>query len=123
MLREFEKARQEREGYRRLFVDEEFSLYVWYRGQGGELLGFQLTYFAGEEQKALTWREGLGYSHDGVDGWDSSRFNKTPLLVADGSFDRDGVARRFRAAAGELDREIRQLVLTKIAECGGIRLG
>ncbi len=118
MLREFDKARQEKSGYRRLFFDEGIALYVWYSGRRGEILGFQLTYTDGVEQKAFTWRRDGGFSHDGVDGWDSSRFNRSPLLVPDGVFARDSMVAYLEDGSAELDPDLRDLVISKVRDYG-----
>jgi hypothetical protein len=122
MLVEFPEVRQEREGFRRLFLDDYLSLYVWYEGRGGEILGFQLTYLEELEQKAFTWTRKEGFSHDSVEGWDASRFNKTPILVQDGVFDEESMLAYARENMKQLEDEIRDLVLGKIAEYGRRRI-
>ena len=114
MLKEFPRLRQENQGYRRLFENEQFNLYIWYTVAGGEIQGFQLVYFAGDEQKALTWTQTGGYSHNTVDGWDSSYFNQTPLLVADGQFAKARILAEMKADLLSLEPEISHLVLEKI---------
>lgn len=114
MLKEFSKVRQEPSSYRRLFCDENYDLYVWYDSPDGRLLGFQLVYFDDGCQKALTWTESEGYRHNAVDGWDSSRFNKTPLLVPDGTFSPPTMLHRLTPLLEEVDTEIRLLVLDRI---------
>jgi hypothetical protein len=116
MLREFEGLRQEEGGFRRLLFNDSYDLYIWYDRREGEILGFQLVYMAGPEQKALTWEHERGFSHAEVEGWDSSRFNRTPILVRDGAFDGEriepDIARELEAA----DPAIAELVLRKIRE-------
>lgn len=114
MLREFSKVRQEQQGFRRLFCDSDFDLYLWYEAKGAALRGFQLVYFEGDAQKALTWTESEGYRHNEVDGWDSGRFNKTPLLVPDGAFSPQALLARLEPLMGEVDAGVRELVLAKI---------
>lgn len=116
MLREFSKLRQDRTGFRRLFTDDSFDLYIWYDREGGAPRGFQLVYMKGAEQKALTWTEGAGFSHTTVEGWDSSRFNKTPFLVQDGFFDAATVLTRLEPELGELDSATRDYVLSRLSE-------
>lgn len=114
MLKEFSNVRQEPTGFRRLFCDESYDLYAWYDAPGGRLFGFQLVYFEEDVQKALTWTETEGYRHNAVDGWDSGRFNKTPLLVPDGTFVPEVLAHRVSPLLGEVDPAVRQLVLDRI---------
>ncbi len=116
MLQEFSRLRQEPNGYRRLFENEQFNLYIWYTARDGKILGFQLVYFSGEEQKAMTWTQDEGYSHNTVDGWDSSYFNKTPLLVADGQFAKAHILAEMKADLLNLEPEISRLVLEKIQQ-------
>jgi len=116
VLREFPNVRQEPGGYRRLFCDEEFDLYAWYDTPGGQFLGFQLVYFEDQTQKALTWTEAEGYRHNAVDGWDSGRFNQTPLLVPDGAFSPDAVVTRLKPLLDEVDPPVRQLVLDRLTQ-------
>ena len=103
MLREFEKVRQDSRGHRRLFISEKYELYLWYTDSSRQsLTGFQLVYFENDEQKAYTWRKDSGSNLTKVDGWDSNRFNRTPILVADGQAD-------FRFLQGEMERELAEL--------------
>lgn len=88
MFKELRHVRQEPGEHRRLFERDDCDLWLWY-GTDGVLTGFQLVYAVGEERKALTWSSAEGYSHTTVDGWDSRRSNRTPLLVADGTFPRN----------------------------------
>jgi hypothetical protein len=114
MLEEFTKVRQEKGGWRRLFCGEKHDLYVWYTQDRSTIIGFQLVYSLGTEQKALTWTEAEGYLHSGIDGWDSSRFNKTPLLVSDGVADTAALIRELRAEGAEVPFSILDLVIKKI---------
>lgn len=119
MLKEFHRLRQDRSGFRRLFEKEGFDLYVWYDRQGGRITGFQLVYFAGSDQKAFTWTDAGGYSHNTVDGWDSTRFNKTPLLVMDGAFARDHILAAIEDDLHSIEPAVGQLVLEKIRQFPG----
>jgi hypothetical protein len=117
MLTEFKRLRQDKGGYRRLFENEDINLYIWYEQKGGPITGFQLVYFAGDDQKALTWTQTGGYSHNTVDGWDSARFNKTPMLVMDGAFARTRLLDELGPDLRSLEPAIGALVLEKIQDC------
>ena len=119
MLKEFTSLRQESTGYRRLFENEQFNLYVWYTAMGGPIAGFQLVYFHESEQKALTWTRAEGYAHNTVDGWDSSYFNQTPLLVMDGEFAKTQIIDEIEADLLALEPAIGQLVLDKLRHYPG----
>jgi hypothetical protein len=114
MLEEYTKVRQEKGGYRRLFCGEKHNLYVWYTQDRSKIIGFQLVYSLGIEQRALTWTEAEGYLHSAVDGWDSSRFNKTPLLVSDGIADTPALVRQLRIEGAEVPFAVMDLIIKKI---------
>ena len=115
MLSEIENARQiPGEGRRRWFRDEELDLIVWY-DRGEAIAGFQLCYNKTVRERALTWRIKSGYSHDAIDEGDSpGGMSRTPILVADGVFEKDAVADSFRSRAEKLPDQISRLVLEKI---------
>ena len=119
MLEEYVQVRQEKGGWRRLFCGEKYNLYVWYTQDRQRIVGFQLVYAVALEQKAFTWTETEGYLHATVDGWDSSRFNKTPLLVSDGIADTARLVRELRAEGAHIPFEIMDLVIGKIESYAG----
>ncbi|GAB1481511.1 hypothetical protein MASR2M78_03260 [Treponema sp.] len=113
-MKEYTGVRQEGDGFRRLFLSESLQLYVRYTEDRSSILGFQLVYFSGNEQKALTWRQGEGFTHAEVDGWDSGRFNKTPLLVQDGIPDFDAIRSLFCAEVEGIDKDVADFVRAKL---------
>ncbi len=115
MLAEIQNARQVvGEGRRRWFTDEYFDLIVWY-GNEPHPIGFQLCYDKSEKERALTWTPEHGFRHDKVDpGEVPGHAKMTPIIVADGAFDRDHVSRRLRQAGVTLDREIAEFVFGKL---------
>lgn len=118
MLREYEHVRQvEGEGKRRWFSDEFFDLIVW-SDDAGTIVGFQLCYDAGGEQRALTWRRDFGYTHHRVDDGEHrpGKVKATPVLVADGLFDRRAIATRFASASTDISPTIARFVLGKLLE-------
>ena len=119
MLVEFENPRQkEKEGYRRIFSDRFFDLYVWYKdSQLTEITGFQLCYDKNSlQEKALTWRRGHGFDHRAVEDFDEPLKNNAPLLIADGLFDFDIIAEKFAHASHEIDPIVAHLVHSKMLE-------
>ncbi len=67
MLKEKENVRQnEGEHFRRLFFDDFFDLFVWYK-ENEKIYGFQLCYNKSHEEKVVTWNEIEGFSHDLVE--------------------------------------------------------
>ena len=117
MLSEIKNARQiEGEGRRRWFRDENFDLIVWYTSSE-QIDGFQLCYDTGSNEKALTWRRAGGFRHEKVDSGDvPGGMSRTPILIADGSFDKKQVAARFLANSSKLPEELRKLVAAKIED-------
>ncbi len=109
MLAEFTKVRQiPGDGFRRWFTDFNFDLIVWYDDDSlGEILGFQLCYDKESGQRALTWYREKGFYHNRVDDGEASPFkNRTPVLVADGSFPKEKVLRSFRDAGRRIDKAL-----------------
>jgi hypothetical protein len=123
MLTEVKSARQIKgEPFRRWFSDEEFDLIVWY-GDDRQITGFQLCYQAAREEKALTWLKGRGYFHNRVDDGETapSHHKMTPILVADGTFDRDHVLNRFLEAANDIDRAVVSAVVNHLRDYPGMQ--
>jgi len=118
MLREVSGLSQEETGYRRLFSDEYFDLYLWYDRKGGALIGFQLCYDKEGDEHSLTWVDGKGYLHSRIDSGDSipSRSKQSPVLVRDGYFDKEAIAERFERESANLSPEIVDLVTGKILD-------
>ncbi|ORC37816.1 hypothetical protein B4O97_02095 [Marispirochaeta aestuarii] len=117
MLVEIPETRQiPGEGFRRWFSDEKMDLIVWYRREGGALIGFQLCYDKNdreEGEKALTWTEEEGYRLDKVDtGEDRGyTYKEAPVLVKDGVFDSGRIIRDFKEASASLELPLKAFVL------------
>lgn len=113
MLKEFLRLRQDVSGFRRLFSDERFDLYVWHDHREGELEGFQLVILnGGEEAHAFTWRAGKGSFYAGI--WAGGWYDPTPILVANGSMINRVVKDEFWEHSAELESGLRSLVAEKI---------
>ncbi|HWY52711.1 MAG TPA: hypothetical protein VNW72_14635 [Chthoniobacterales bacterium] len=101
---------------RRWISDEYFDLIVWYDRKDA-VHGFQLCYGKPQWERALTWITDRGFSHAEVQtGEERPDANRTPILVADGSFPVDEVRREFQRRAVGLPGDLRDLILAKIAE-------
>ncbi len=107
MLREIRDVRQVRgEPRRRWFSDEDFDLIVWIDPEK-RIIGFQLCYDKQTEQKALTWLKDKGYQHSRIDDGDNpGKMKASPVLEANGHFDREGIGRWFRENRGDVPEEI-----------------
>lgn len=113
MLYEIRNPRQiAGESHRRWFYSHEQDLYVW-NDESGQIIAFQLCYSKETNEHALYWRNDRGYAHLRVDNkWR----NCTPLLVADGSFEKDTVLSRFRELSSQLPSDVVQFVSTRLSE-------
>jgi hypothetical protein len=111
MLQEFRKVRQDKHGFRRLFADQYFDLYLWYPSRLGRLRGFQLCYDKDRDYHALTWTRDGGYRHESVDDGDCGGGHKlSPVLVPDGAIDKAALADQSLSASGRMPRGIREVV-------------
>jgi hypothetical protein len=64
-----------------------------------------------------TWTRERGFLHTAIDsGASRPTANRTPILVPDGAFPAQDVRREFVTRGAPLPAEIRELVLTRIAE-------
>jgi hypothetical protein len=84
-----------------------------------EPLGFQLCYDKTRGERALTWHKGRGYEHAAVDdGEDTtpSQHKSTPILVADGIFDRERVVDIFLRSSDGVPRELRAFVAERLKD-------
>ncbi len=119
MLRELQNVLQiEGEPHRRWFHDDTFDLIVW-QELDGHVEGFQLCYREGSDERALTWWRGRGFTHKRIDAGEDGRPKKAPILVPDGTFDRDRVLMLFEQECRELDPEIVGFVMRTAGEYPG----
>ena len=111
MLREIKSVVQSTpEVIKRWFESDFFDLYLWLRGQ--QVIHMQLCYNGGrKDESAISWKEGLGLFHDGID---VARRTETPLLESGGAFDAEKVNARFLTESSGLPIEVRKFVLAKL---------
>jgi hypothetical protein len=105
--------------FRRWFSTAHFDLVVWYKPDDA-IYGFQLCYDKDGREKAFTWLEDKGFSHQSIDsGEESPLANRTPILVPlQGRFETARVLACFRASDEKLPIKLRALVRRKIREYG-----
>jgi len=121
MLKEVSHVRQiAGEPRRRWFSDIFFDLIVWF-SEEDEIIGFQLCYDITGNERALTWRKGSHYTHDGVDQGEArpgatGMRKETPILVKDGIFEYGKIAQKFKDESDEIETKIAALVFEKIME-------
>jgi hypothetical protein len=116
MLKEFTDVQQEKSGFRRLFSDDYFDLYMWYDKKGGMITGFQLVYDREHNPHALTWIKSKGYWHNRIDDGEDipGGPKKSPVLVPDGTLQRESLIKKFKAASQGIEPIIAQLVLERL---------
>jgi hypothetical protein len=112
MLTEFEGLSQEKTGFRRLFTDKHFDLYLWYDAKGGPLVGFQLCYNFANDPHCLTVKLGGSSIHARIDDGEGpgQPHKSTPILVSDGLYPRAELLRRFEESSSSLAPSLRDLV-------------
>ena len=114
-LKEFEVRQIKDDPPRRWFSNNYFDLIVWYHGD--RIFGFQLCYDVMYAERALTWTQDEGFSHNRIDdGEGVPGKNLTPILVEDGVFDRESILSRFRAESKLIDGEVRDFVIRKLED-------
>ncbi len=123
MLREIRVSQAPKDGIkRRWFQSDFFDLYVWQddaaiSDDATTITGIQICYSITRNERALTWKRGVGFFHDGVDsGDDQLPGAATPILVADGLYEGDPVTQRFAREAADLSPALKRFIMTKIAE-------
>ncbi len=116
MLYEIKDVQQEENSpFCRWFADRDFDLFIWINPDD-TYFGFQLCYQKNKDEKALTWKKTSGFVHERVDLGSRERANVTPILVSDGVFPKDRIARLFQEKSKEIDPEISEFVYNKILE-------
>jgi hypothetical protein len=119
MLSHAEKASVHGDYDRRWLSGDYFDLIVWYR-PNETVHGFQLCYGKPRRERALTWIDGRGFSHNKIDtGEGDPTRNRTPILVPDGSFPKAEVKREFARRSAKLPKRLRKLVASKISQFPG----
>jgi len=121
MLYEIQNTKQiEGEGIRRWFTDQDFDLIIWYTDDK-MLDGFQLCYDKQSKERCITWRKSGSYVHTGVDdGEQGHQTNKmSPILVADGLFDKWSVSKEFKLVSKKMDPVVANFVHRKLVEFDG----
>jgi len=63
-------------------------------------------------ERVLSWRQGEGFGHAQIDsGEQNPTFNRSPLLVADGVFDKAKILDRFQYESQTIDSDIRDFII------------
>lgn len=118
MMIETKNVRQiDGEPLRRWFWSDYFDLIAWFNADN-DIIGFQLCYDKNKKQRVLTWQKDAGYSHDYIDDGEESpgKHKSTPVLVADGIFQKEKIAAQFKEESHNIDGQIADCVHSKILE-------
>lgn len=114
-LREIRVSRPEQDASisKRWFESDYFDLFLWSRA--GQVFHLQLCYGKPMHERAVSWRDGYGYFHDGVlPGRGHGGAAWSALLEAGGRFDFAKVNARFLRESKGLDIATRKFVLAKL---------
>jgi hypothetical protein len=115
-LRELADTRQiPGEPKRRWFTSLQLDLFIWV-DEADQPVGFQLCYDKNAGEHAFTWREGRGYDHSSVDDGEDgpSIYKSTPILRANGYFNRSRVKTLFLEAAAAVPTVLREFVSERL---------
>ena len=121
MLYEIEGVKSyENEPKRRWFFDHDIDLTVWF-DETEKIVGFQICYDKPKNPHAFTWWKKTGYQHHEID--DGERFGTLarkgiPILMLDGFFDKEKIAKLFQEKSKDIDPKISAFVYDKIMQFG-----
>jgi hypothetical protein len=101
---------------RRWFQSDFFDLFVWSLKSSEEITSLQVCYAKTRNERAITWRSGVGFYHDGVDEGGDSSHAATPLLRASAQWTPEKVNARFLAESQNIEPGLRKFVLAKLHE-------
>ncbi len=119
MLKEVKPIKQiSGEPLRRWFASDVFDLTIW-SSLNGHIIGFQLCYFEKATQKALTWRENSGFSHNLVEDGEERAFRPkmTPIIGLAQKFDPTLILPMFETESKDIDASVSRFVTEKLLEC------
>ena len=113
-LREIKVSRQDDPAVmKRWFENDYFDLFLW--SSADQPFHMQLCYGKPRHERAVSWREGFGYFHDGVlSNSPGDMVAKSSILQAGGSFDFTQVNARFLQESQGLETALRKFVLEKL---------
>lgn len=108
-------SQSQKEPNRLWYSSEYFDLIVW-KNENKAIEAFQLCYDIGGRERVLSWRREYGFSHSQIDsGEQNPTINRSPLFVTDGVFDREEIQKRFKQESQNIDSDIREFIIQKIA--------
>lgn len=114
MLKEFSSVRQTEKISRRLYTDNYFDLYLWYKKNSNIFIGFQLIFCIDGSQMALTAEIDKIPSIDRVNSGDNKSYGPTDLLDSPGYLPKEELYLEFSNRSKFIDKEIRSGILKVI---------
>lgn len=114
MLKEFKKVRQEKGLKRRLFCDNLFDLYLWYREGSAHFIGFQLLFCVDDNKMALTAEVGKVPEINLVESGDGEFYSPTDILDGSGFFPKSELLKEFTLRSEAVDSLIRKNIIEVI---------
>lgn len=116
MLREITTVRSYSDDRRRWFSDADMDLFVSFRNQTP--IGFQLCFNKQYEEHAISWDCNKGFEHSRVDDGEQRdwRYKMTPILVDDGEFDCQVLARYFLEQSGCIEPTLADFIFARLLE-------
>ena len=118
MLKEIIPTRQIHGEPRRVwFIDDQIDLIVWFSGEQ-RIIGFQLCENKGQDEHALTWFQGKGYSYHRVDDGEGRPGGPkmVPILVSAGVPDAEALLSQFAEKDDLLPEAVRGFVEERLEE-------
>lgn len=105
------------EGFRRWFVNDYFDLIVWYEHRDGPMVGFQLCYSRGIDERAFTWNRGTRSSHYVSAGGDErAHWLATAVLHGDAGPVPQHVVDRLREERGDVEDTLLGVIEREIGD-------
>jgi len=112
MLKEIPDVRQvPGDARRRAFSSAELDLTVWFDDRDG-IVGFELCYDKGKNERAVRWSREKGFLHQKVDDGENrpGRYKATPILVPDGVFPVKKISRLFQDSSRDMERSLAEFI-------------
>ena len=102
---------------RRVFFAEDLDLTVWF-DHDDAVLGFELCYDKGKNERAVRWNRMHGFLHQKVDDGENrpGRYKGTPILVPDGLFRAKKISRLFLDSSRDIDPALADFIIRKLLE-------
>jgi hypothetical protein len=116
-LREIKHVQQkEPDLLKRWFTDDDYwDIYIW-TDHADEIVGIQICYNRGYEERALTWVRDRVFDHTQVNPGRRYSRGSTPILMPDGYFDNRVILEKFLKDSVDMERRFVYFIKTKINE-------